>query len=756
MKVVIIIPTYNERENIHPLLEALHARFIGMQHDMNVLVVDDDSPDGTADEVRAAQKHLPGIHLVEGRKAGLGAAYIRGMRHAMERMEADVVFEMDADFSHKPEDVPRLMAEIDKGADFVIGSRYVRGGSIPDNWGLMRRMNSRYGNFVARYVAGISRVRDCTAGFRAIRTSLLRDIDLSRLRVQGYAFQVSLLNAAVTSKARIVEVPVDFIDRAHGESKLGLSDIVEFIVNAWWIRLHSSRLFIKFALVGLSGVAVNLGVFSLLCALGVNRFLASPLAIEISIVSNFLLNNSWTFRLRRTHDKVHIKGLKFNMVSLVALGISYSTFVLLTLLYPRLPPWIPQVAGIAPAMLVNYFLNSYWTFRQVPQEQAAGVNPRASVVPKRLVLSLLALWSLLMLWLCWATGVHHDYANYLEQWNLLIAGADPWSTDNAYGPIHTLLGYALHFGTRGPKMLLASMLVLANAAIVVTGLREREADANMLPLLLCIPCNIMVIGMGILYGLNDALVAFLLTAAILFRHRRKFVVSGLFIGLAGLTKFYPLLLLPFFAKDGNRLDHRLPTSGAATFFSGMAAAYLIWGRSVLQPLAFGSARGSKLLSIFAALDSVLGQSHFMSVLIRLNTFLVLFCVLAALLLCFRYRLNWLESAAFGYLSMLMAYKVGHPQFYLPFLFVVSALWLLGKDSSDRFARAFIPLALFLSLYQAGYLIDHYGYGTRLEWVRMYGGFVAFPLILATLHAALSPRWRQRQDGVERREAVDTV
>lgn len=367
MKVVIIIPTFNERENIRPLIEALHIQFSGMHHDMNVLVVDDNSPDGTAEEVRALQQQFPKVHLIEGRKEGLGAAYVRGMKFAMAQMAADVVYQMDADFSHKPEDVPRLMNEIDRGADFVIGSRYVEGGSIPGNWGFLRRLNSLGGNFVARYVAGIYRIRDCTAGFRAIRTSILHDIDLSRLRVQGYAFQVALLHAAVTDGAKIVEIPVDFIDRTQGESKLGLSDIVEFIQNAWWIRLQSSRVFIKFAIVGLSGVVVNLGVFAMLLSLGVSKYIASPFAIEASIVSNFLLNNYWTFKWRKTKDRVRVKGLKFNVVSIVALGISYSTFLLMSAAYPELPPFIPQLSGVLPAMFVNYFLNSYWTFKHAEE-----------------------------------------------------------------------------------------------------------------------------------------------------------------------------------------------------------------------------------------------------------------------------------------------------------------------------------------------------------------------------------------------------
>lgn len=368
LKTVIIVPTYNERGNIAALVDALQEQFKCIRHNMHILVVDDNSPDQTADVVREMQRSHPNLHLLNGQKQGLGVAYIRGMRHAMQELSADVVFEMDADFSHKPEDVPRLLSAIEDGADFVIGSRYVPGGTIPQEWGLYRRLNSRFGNIVARYLAGIYSVRDCTAGFRAIRTSILRCIDFDKLRVQGYAFQVALLHAAKTNKARIVEIPVNFIDRTQGESKLGLRDVAEFILNAWWIRFDSSKTFIKFLIVGASGVAVNLGAFTLLLAQGLNKYAASPIAIELSIITNFFLNNGWTFRWRKTKDRTRTRGIKFNVVSLLSLGVSYSTFIALSIVLPDHPPQFHQFIGIIPATLVNYFINSNWTFKHTGGE----------------------------------------------------------------------------------------------------------------------------------------------------------------------------------------------------------------------------------------------------------------------------------------------------------------------------------------------------------------------------------------------------
>lgn len=364
MKIVVILPTYNERENIALIIRALQEQFGKIPHDMNILVVDDNSPDGTAEIVRARSRTAANIFLITGQKQGLGAAYVRGMKYAINELHADVVMEMDADFSHRPEDVHRLIETIDQGADFVIGSRYVSGGKIPDDWSFLRRMNSKWGNVFARYVAGMYKVRDCTAGFRAIRASVIRKIDLDELGVRGYAFQISLLHEAILNHAVVREIPVEFVDRKRGQTKLGISDIAEFMLNAWWIRLERSKTFLKFSIVGGSGVIVNLVSFTVLMNTGLNKFIASPIAIELSIISNFLFNNYWTFWHRANGDKIHIRGMKFNAVSFIALAVSYTTFLFLTMLNPGGVPQIHQAAGIVPATFINYFLNSYWTFKE--------------------------------------------------------------------------------------------------------------------------------------------------------------------------------------------------------------------------------------------------------------------------------------------------------------------------------------------------------------------------------------------------------
>src|SRR6185437_3824056 len=136
--------------------------------------------------------------------------------------------------------------------------------------------------------------------------------------------------------ATVKEVPVHFVDRKRGQSKIGLADIVEFVINAWWIRMRAMRTFVRFALVGASGTLVNLGVFSAALHANLNKYVASPVAVEVSIIWNFLLNNYWTFRERKTSERTRIKGLKYNLVSVVSLGVSFATFLALSIFAPRL------------------------------------------------------------------------------------------------------------------------------------------------------------------------------------------------------------------------------------------------------------------------------------------------------------------------------------------------------------------------------------------------------------------------------------
>lgn len=247
ISVCIIIPTYNESENIKKLLGIIFSDESCREYERNnvhmeVLVVDDNSPDGTASVVMEMQSANPRIHLlVRGEKNGLGAAYISGIQHALSSIKPDVLFEMDADLSHDPSYIMPMISEIREGADFVVGSRYTLGGSVPAEWGIRRKLISKGANTYARLLLNIHDVKDCTGGFRAIRVSILERIDLNLLNSRGYVFQISLLEAALRSNALVREVPIAFNDRTIGNSKMQLKDIFE--VGIVVLRLGLQRLF---------------------------------------------------------------------------------------------------------------------------------------------------------------------------------------------------------------------------------------------------------------------------------------------------------------------------------------------------------------------------------------------------------------------------------------------------------------------------------------------------------------------------------
>ena len=226
---LVVIPTYDERENIEVVLDRIRVAV----PDAHVLVVDDGSPDGTADLAEAAGTRLGQIEVLRrSAKGGLGSAYRAGFAHGLAQGH-DAFVEMDADLSHNPDDLPRLLAALDAGADLVIGSRYVPGGSIPE-WPLHRRLLSRWGNRYVGLVLGL-RVRDATAGFRAYRGSLLEEIELQETRTNGYAFQVEMTYAARRAGADIVELPISFSDRERGTSKMSGRIVGEaMLAVTWW------------------------------------------------------------------------------------------------------------------------------------------------------------------------------------------------------------------------------------------------------------------------------------------------------------------------------------------------------------------------------------------------------------------------------------------------------------------------------------------------------------------------------------------
>jgi hypothetical protein len=196
--------------------------------------------------------------------------------------------------------------------------------------------------------------------------------------------------------------------------------------------------------------------------------------------------------------------------------------------------------------------------------------------------------------------------------------------------------------------------------------------------------------------------------------------------------------LPFFALDGRRLRWSVIAVGMTVFFVGLTAAIVIWGQAAFDAVLFQSNRGPKLLSIINALQSVFGDEGFVRWLITKNSYLVVSGVAAAFLFAWRTRLNWLEGAILGYLVMLTLYKVGHQQFYIPWLFMIASLPLVNKQSADRMAIILLPAVLLLSLFHSGYDL---GFVSDNSWVRLYGGFIAFAVSTASIAACVVDHWR---------------
>jgi dolichol-phosphate mannosyltransferase len=233
----ICVPTYNERDNVEPIVRALGRVFAEHDLDGRVLVIDDNSPDGTGAVADALAAELDWVGVLHRpRKEGLGPAYLDGFRRVLAE-GAELVLEMDADFSHDPADVPRLVAAAEE-ADLVIGSRYVPGGGVR-NWGSVRRAISRGGCLYAQTLLGLP-IKDLTAGFKCYRRSVLETIDLDAIHSKGYAFQIETTYRAVRAGFRVAEVPVVFTDREEGSSKMSRTIVLEAVGKVPALRLAAA------------------------------------------------------------------------------------------------------------------------------------------------------------------------------------------------------------------------------------------------------------------------------------------------------------------------------------------------------------------------------------------------------------------------------------------------------------------------------------------------------------------------------------
>lgn len=326
-KVVIVIPTYNEAVVIEDTIDKLNKSIELIEgFDIEILIFDSASTDRTVDCIKQLQNRYKNVRFcLEESKTGLGNAYHQAMRYAMDTLHADIVFEYDADGSHQAHYIEPMLNLIKK-ADVVVGSRYVPGGSIPANWGPKRKLLSNLGNVITRLVLS-PKHKDYTSGFRATRTRILREIWPNKFLSSGYAYKLHLFWLLHKSTARIVEFPIEFIDREKGFSKLPANSIGDSLRVIFTLRLNQAHRYLKMCGVGAIGAVLQFSIYNLM-----RYFLSPVLSIQIAVISaillNFVLNNRITFKESLIESSLKsgsaFFGFSFFMVLLQSLWLDFA------------------------------------------------------------------------------------------------------------------------------------------------------------------------------------------------------------------------------------------------------------------------------------------------------------------------------------------------------------------------------------------------------------------------------------------------
>jgi len=341
---VIVIPTYNEADNIGRMIEYLNTKtFVDIENkkndltqdwQMKILVVDGNSPDGTGKVVeKSAKKYSNTFLYTETSKDGIGAAYLKGFKFASEQLKADYVFEFDGDFQHPPETIPVMLKAMEDGYDYVIGSRKIKGGSNPKGWGFKRVFFSEVGGFTARFMMffpfkNFFKVTDPTTGLKVTRVKGFidkMDMDYSRLLTRSFGYKLQLLFETLKMGAKFKEVPLQFHVRNAGESKIESKTAKDIFRVAFLLRWQDefTQKFLKFGTVGFVGYLVNATFLSIFSKTWSIEWLSWLLSTELSIISNFSLNNIWTFKSQKISESKQLisKFLQFNLSSMGALLI---------------------------------------------------------------------------------------------------------------------------------------------------------------------------------------------------------------------------------------------------------------------------------------------------------------------------------------------------------------------------------------------------------------------------------------------------
>jgi dolichol-phosphate mannosyltransferase len=351
----LVVPTYNERENITPLVERIHKSLSDYNYEL--IVVDDNSPDGTSELARSLASKYPVKVIVRTNEHGLASAVVAGFNQA----KGEILGVIDADLQHPPELIPALIKAVRDGADVAIASRYIKGGGI-EGWTIKRELISKGAKIPANILLSSARkVKDPLSGFFLFKKQVIKGAVLSPT---GYKILLEVLVRGTTN--RVVEVPYTFKERERGKSNLTAKEQINYLNHlarlAWFDG--GIKRFLKFCVVGASGAGVNLGFLALFVEVaGLNKIVAQIPSYEISILTNFVFNEVWTFSDRRTPGlkSFIIRALKFNLVSLIGWGINLAVYTL-ALKVAGINYIVSQVIAIAVAMLWNFFSNVKWTW----------------------------------------------------------------------------------------------------------------------------------------------------------------------------------------------------------------------------------------------------------------------------------------------------------------------------------------------------------------------------------------------------------
>ncbi len=401
-RIVIVMPAYNEAKNM-PLMikELFDVEFPKIKNaEMHLLVVDDFSPDGTGDIVRKSQSKYKNLHLLQKQKEGLGWAYIKGFHYAIDKLKADAVMEMDADFQHPTRFVGPMVDAYVNGADYCIGSRYIKGGSVPKDWALFRKAISYFGNLFIRVVFVKPSIHDLTTGFRLTRVKgVLDKIDLDNLmEPTRFAYKVDLLYQSIKNSKKVVEVPLEFASRTKEKSKFNPKEMTSTFKVAIILGIKDKIRFIKFGTVGFVGYLVNAFTLEYFSNSAIAHNLATtfviakgtPVALlaevsawaallstEMAIISNFTFNNLWTFsevKITKISQLIS-KFLQFNLSSLGALIIQFVIIGGSVSVFgdTRLVRQLGLVVALPIVMVFNYVMYNLFIWRtwKLPWKKSA-------------------------------------------------------------------------------------------------------------------------------------------------------------------------------------------------------------------------------------------------------------------------------------------------------------------------------------------------------------------------------------------------